>query len=294
MEKWPNLFIVGAPKAGTSSLYVYLKNIKGIYMSPVKEPNFFSITVFSEKSSEKPIRNKKKYLSLFTKAKEEMIIGEASPEYLSDIEAPKLIHEVSPNAKIIISIRDPIERAFSYYLMFVRRGRIKSSFLTLLQDSMEKKKIGLKSQYGLLETGLYYEQVERYLKIFGTNNVKIIIFEEFIKDPKKMIGEILIFLNLETSLDDFKGEVYNQYGVYRGKISQFILTNRTIGKIVERLISPSKRKILKESILIKNELKPEIQFKERKLLFDFYLEDVKKIQKLIGEKLPWKNFQNLL
>ena len=72
------------------------------------------------------------------------------------------------------------------------------------------------------------------------------------------------------------------------------MDDRTIKKIVERLISPSKRKILKESLLIKNELKPEIQFKERKLLIDFYLEDVKKLQKLIGEKLPWKNFQNLL
>ena len=82
--------------------------------------------------------------------------------------------------------------------------------------------------------------------------------------------------------------------VPRGKISQFFLTNRTIGKILERIISPSKRKILKESLLIKNEQKPEIQFNEGKLLIDYYLEDVKNLQKLIGEKLPWKNFQNIL
>jgi len=65
MEKWPNLFIVGAPKAGTSSLYAYLKNIPGIYMSHYKEPNYFSAKTIAEKSVARPIRDKTKYLSLF-------------------------------------------------------------------------------------------------------------------------------------------------------------------------------------------------------------------------------------
>ena len=65
METWPNFFIVGAPKAGTSSLYAYLKDIPGIYMSPIKEPNYFSAATIPATSSFGPIRDKKKYLSLF-------------------------------------------------------------------------------------------------------------------------------------------------------------------------------------------------------------------------------------
>jgi len=74
MEKWPNLFIVGAPKAGSTTLYEYLKNIPGIYMSPRKEPDYFSRSTVPNNSSMKPIQNKKQYLSLFEDVKDEKII----------------------------------------------------------------------------------------------------------------------------------------------------------------------------------------------------------------------------
>ena len=132
-EKWPNLFIVGAPKAGTSSLYEYLKKIPGIYMSPIKEPHYFDIQTIPTNHKLNPIRDKKKYLSLFKKVKDEKIVGEASPGYLSDPQAPKLIHQVSPNARIIISLRNPVQRAFSEYLMYVNYGKLTTTFHDQLQ-----------------------------------------------------------------------------------------------------------------------------------------------------------------
>jgi len=293
MERWPNLFLVGAPKAGTSSLYAYLTNTKGIYMSPIKEPNFFSITIFPENSAAKPIRDKKKYLSLFKKGDDQKFLGEATPEYLSDIEAPKLIHKVSPNAKIIISLRDPVERAFSSYLMFERLGLMKSTFLNVLNECLEKKKKGLKSPLGLLEMGLYYEPVNRYLNIFGPKQIKIIIFEEFIKEPKKTMEEVLEFLDIKSSIDNFKEDTYNKYGVPRGPFLRLLLKDKTIARIIERFIPASGRKFVKENLLMKNEPKPKINLEERKILIDFYKGDVKKLEKLLGKKFPWKNFQFL-
>ena len=108
LERWPNFFIVGAPKAGTSSLYAYLNEIPGIFMSPKKEPNYFSENTIPNDHPIKPIRDKKKYLELFKGVKGEKIIGEASTSYLADPEAPKLIHEACPDAKILISLRDPV------------------------------------------------------------------------------------------------------------------------------------------------------------------------------------------
>ena len=87
-ECWPNFFIVGAPKAGTTSLYWYLRNITGIYMSSIKEPNYFSIKVRPKDYFLRPIRDKRKYLNLFKDVIDEKIIGEASPSYLRDPEAP--------------------------------------------------------------------------------------------------------------------------------------------------------------------------------------------------------------
>jgi len=153
MEQWPNLFIVGAPKAGTSSLYVYLAHIPGIFMSQVKEPNYFSRKTIPDHSRVKPIRDKSKYLGLFKKVKDEKIIGEASPSYLSDPEAPKLIHDIIPDAKIITSLRDPVERTLSFYLMHARSGLVKGSFHEELQKSL--KHVRAYNQISLrLETGL--------------------------------------------------------------------------------------------------------------------------------------------
>lgn len=75
MEKWPNFFIVGAPRCGTTSLYEYLKQTPGIYMSTVKEPHYFSQSIDPALLYRTPIRDKKKYLALFQKATNEKAIG---------------------------------------------------------------------------------------------------------------------------------------------------------------------------------------------------------------------------
>ena len=98
-------------------------------MSPNKEPNYFSkmADYYNDPHSTK-IQDKKKYLDLFAKANGAKIIGDSSPTYLPKIEVPKLIHEISQEARILISLRDPVERIFSQYLMRIRQGRFKTSF----------------------------------------------------------------------------------------------------------------------------------------------------------------------
>ncbi len=293
MEKWPNFFIVGAPKAGTSSLYTYLDSIPGIFMSMPKEPNYFSVKTISENSHTvmKPIRDKSKYLDLFKKVKDEKIIGEASPSYLSDPEAPKLIHEIAPEAKIIISLRDPVERTFSYYLMFIRGGFMKDSFHDEVQKALKLVRIYNKRSLRL-ETGLYAEDIQRYHDIFGPEQVKIIIFEEFINDVKKTMKDILSFLDIDYELNEFDVEAYNKFGVPRSPISQFILRRGNVRRLAARFMSPSKRRILKEKILLKNEPKPEMPDEDKEILRNFYREDVYKTEKILKRKLPWKIFNN--
>lgn len=127
MEKWPNFFLVGVSKAGTTSLYNHLKDVPEIFMSPRKESHYFSRKILPINHSERPIRNKKKYLKLFKNVSQEPIIGDASATHLSDPDAPKLIHEISPHAKILISLRDPVDRAYSAYLMHWTSGSIKKN-----------------------------------------------------------------------------------------------------------------------------------------------------------------------
>jgi len=199
VENWPNFFIVGAPKAGTSSLYAYLKDIPEIYMSPIKEPKYFSKKSFSGYKQNKIIQDEKKYLLLFKKVRDEKIVGEATSSYLIYPKVPHLIHQVVPHARILISLRDPVERLISDYFMYQRLGLVKSSFHGLFVKKLgSDKEITMANRR--VQFGLYSENVKKYFDIFGREQVKVIIFEEFIKDAKGTVEEILRFLGISQKL----------------------------------------------------------------------------------------------
>jgi len=285
MEVWPNFFIVGAPKAGTTSLYFYLKQVPEVYLPPFKEPNYFSIRVIPADHYLLPIRNKSNYLRLFEGVKDEIAIGEASPSYLEDPEAPKLIHQVVPHAKIIILLRDPVERAFSHYLMMVSQGYEKLSFREAIEQILSKKSRGEFRHY--LTPGQYSEQIKRYINIFGNEKVKILIFEEFIRDTQKSIEEVLNFLGINEKPSSLVENTYNPFSVSRGWYADLIMTNTMIRKIGFSLIpNPDLRQKIKGKLL-KKAKKPEMFSDDRGFLEKYYMDDVKKLQNSLNRKLPW-------
>jgi len=289
MEKWPNFFIVGAPKAGTTSIYEYLKNHPQIFMSPIKEPNYFAINILTQNDPINPIRNKKKYLELFKDVKNELVIGEASTHYLSDHDAPKSIHDITPTARILISLRDPVEREFSHFLMHQGYGETIRNFHEQLKIEIENYQTS--TEYFALKHGMYYENVKRYVDIFGNNQVKIIIFEEFIKNPKEGIEEILRFLDLDPKLAIFKNKIHNPYKIVRGPIAHRVLESKKLSKLAKSFMSESIRVSIKEKFFLKRQKKPELESKDRTTLIKFYQEDVKKLESVIGRRLQWRNFE---
>src|SRR5262249_22122063 len=197
--KWPNFFIVGAVRAGTTSLYEYLRRIDGVYLSPVKEPRFFSRINEPPAYAPPRIRSETEYLRLFDKAPGDSAIGEASPQYLCDAEAPAAIHAAAPHARIVMVLRDPVERAFSHYLLHQRMG----------VQSLPPER-GLKNDI-YLRNGLYSAAVDRYLGLFGPRGVKILIFDDFARDPSRAVQEVLDFLGVRAVAVP-AGKVYNAYG----------------------------------------------------------------------------------
>jgi len=291
MDKWPNFFIVGTTRGGTTSLHNYLKQHPDIFMSPEKEPKFFLSPKLQKMQLHARITNKKHYLKLFKNANNEKIIGEASPQYLFDPKAPELIHYQAPDSRILISLRDPIEKCFSMFLMQKRDGRLKDSFLEEINKKIELKK---SSAYLLrLETGFYYEDVKRYLDIFGKNQVKIIIFEELIKNIDATIKEVLDFLGVENKYFEFKPEVYNPYKKELSPLTFVVvkyLRNKTF--LLHKYVPSKVRQLVTDNMLYKKAKKPEMTEEERLKLIEYFREDVQKLETLLGRKLPWKNFHN--
>jgi len=284
MEKWPNFFIVGASKAGTTSLYEYLSKTPGIFMSSRKEPRYFNRNLVESYLTQ--IHDKSEYLNLFRQVKNEKAIGEASPTYLPNPESAELIHEAVPHSRIIIMLRDPVERAYSQYLGLKNKGYTKLPFHVIIRDLKNKRK-DLPEYKDILYAGLYFENVKRYLDIFGSTQVKILIFEEFIKDVRRTVKEVLEFLGVDEEPPAVIEKTFNPYSVPRGKISGYILTNQTIARFCYRIMSNSLRLKLKEKIIVKREIKPELSREDRLSLETFYRNDTKNLQILLKRKLPW-------
>jgi len=284
MEIWPNFFIIGAPRAGTTSLFDFLKRTEGIFMTSYKEPHYFSRSIEPSLMYPPPIRNKKKYLALFNKAKDGFAIGEASSSYLWDPVAPKLIHEVIPNAKIIVILREPTERAYSHYLLRFSGGK------TYSFSEAIKKALKPDSDYytsSIVRGGWYNKQVTNYLKIFGSNQVKILIFEEFIKDAKKTVKEVLKFLNVQSEPPETVELVHNYLTKPRNRLSQSILQNKTVRKIAKELLPESMATIGVKKILGKKITKPKMKLEDRIFLQNLYRDDVRDLEETLGRQLPW-------
>jgi len=295
VKHWPNFFIVGAPKAGTTSLYLYLKKTPSIYMSPVKEPRYFS-PKSAKRSSMSRVKNKNNYLDLFKGVKDEKAIGEASSVYLRDEESPELIKKTIPNAKIIIILRNPIHRAFSHYLMSIIGGRNTKPFsedLQLFVRSPEKNSRFLRA---IIDPGFYYESTKRYVQIFGDANVKIIIFEEFIKNQKEIFREILRFLDVDSELPENMDKVYNEYSKPRNKfmshiIRKKILRNNILGnnilKIGRHTIKRETRHYIQNRFLNTKDVKPTLTSEEKTTLWEIYQSDVMQLKEFLNRPLPW-------
>lgn len=293
MERWPNFFIVGASKAGTTTLYEYLKKIPGIYMPSAKEPNFFAKDTIptNHPLSVSCIRTKTEYLNLFKNIKNEKIFGDASNTNLIDPDAAKKIHQVSSSARILISLRDPIEQVYSAYFQLFRNGYVVLPFHDIIIKELENKLDYTDPFQELFRNAMYYENVKRYLEIFGSNKVKIIIFEEFIKNPQETLQEILKFLEINFFIKDFELENYNPYVEFRSELLQKAIKLKPIRIFARRLYFSPVSKILKKEFFVKEQPKPKMDDADRELLKKYYESDVRKLETLLGRKLPWPNFQ---
>lgn len=298
---WPSLFIVGVPRAGTTTLYEYLKRTPDIHMSPIKEPRYFIAKNESEDIFGRfAVGNTEKYLRLFVSNKP--ISGEATPHYLKEDIAEK-IYNVAPTAKILITLRNPIDRLFSNYLKlksiynfsFTLSELLKYDDLSQLDIRMGK---GAKAP-SLVGEGFYYKGVKKYLELFTEKNVKIIIFEEWIKNVIQTINDILEFLGSEYKYKQKLDNISNPSLLYRNsllsKLHTKINTSQLLIKILLNtppIFSNTSRKIY-YYVYEKFGDKPteKIPLDIKHYLQEIYFDDVKNLEELLERSLPWKEFQ---
>ena len=280
-----NLFIVGTPKAGTTSLHHYLNEFPEILMSIRKEPDFFSDREIQEQGlyyGTSRINTLSKYNSLFSSWIDEPIIGEASVSYLFYPSVPERIKLYNENSKIIIMLRNPIERAFSHYLMDYRLGLTSNSF----EEEFDKKETLNFQQYFLL--GNYFHQVKRYLNIFGKENVHIIWYSDFKENTANELNKVISFLGLNT---DFKldfNKIHNSFSMPKNNFIRKIYSIVWLRKTLSFLF-PANFLIYIKTVLFNKGNKPRLSDRIRELLRKYYLPDIERLEELLSVNLSqWK------
>jgi len=307
----PNFFIVGAPKAGTTSLYHYLDQHPDIYMSPLKEPAYFSFELRPEnfEASRRahvrrlvedvrhyvhgPMEQKRAngivcewedYMRLFAAATTQRAIGEATVSYLWSKTAAAEIASRIPQAKIIMVLRAPPERAFSQYLQGLSDGILTQPFQDYVRASLRDSRECLSVYKPFLEIGFYAEQVQRYLAHFPREQVGIWIYEETKGRPREFMREVLEFLEVDSA---FIPDTSKRY--LEPRVPRMIKPNKLLRYV--RLLQISKRFIPSpiKSVALKALYRPigsvNMDPKDRALMLDFYRNDIHKLETILGRDL---------
>ena len=291
--KLPNFIIIGAAKSGTTALYHYIKQHPDIYMSPLKETEFFAFEgdlLDFKGPGDLPratITQIGDYLDLFRGQTYEPAIGEASPVYLYSIKAPPRIYHYIPKAKIICLLRDPIERAYSQYLMFIRDGREPlTDFSTALQE--EENRINNKWAWGwhYTQTGLYYTQLKRYFDLFDRSQIKIYLYEDLVKDTSALTQDLFRFIGVDDSFEPNIQKRHNISGIPKNAmLHQFLTQPHPMKEMFKPLLPQRMRKQLTGDLRDKNLAKPSLNPEIRNSLLPIFHDEILNLQGLIQRDL---------
>jgi hypothetical protein len=295
----PNFFIIGAQKAGTTSLYHYLRQHPQVYMSPVKEPFFFNHEIGPDgrvvkesfggpgRSRNPKFADLEEYRALFEGVKEELAVGEASVLYIYVPGTAERIERYAPGAKAIALLRDPAERAYSAFLNAVRGGREPlSDFARALREEEGRVRENWAYVFRYRSRGFYHAQLGRYYEMFGRERVGVWLYEDLKEDPVGVSQSVFRFLGVDDSFVPDASLRHNPASVPKGEAARLAIRfMNTKLPIIRKIMPPSSkaRKLVQSRIL--TEESPPLDPGVRAELIEGYREDVLKLEELIGRDL---------
>jgi len=254
-------------------------------MSEVKEPNYFTTMPLPKRHKivHQTINNEDDYLSLFKSAnKAHLYAGEATVRYLSDSGAIKNISAKSPDSKLIAILRNPIDRAYSAYLVRERSGTNQANFYNTMRDHIEKYNNNIVTETNFAKQGKYIEQLEEVYQSFDSDQVLVLSFKDLKNDPSLVTKQLSSFLEVENN---FKIDIpkQNQYKKPRNQVARMILRNESFFGLVAKFTPRSILRAVRNKILLQKSEKPTMDQEARKLLENFYAEELKKFVSLLSK-----------
>tara|TARA_B100000401_G_scaffold438439_1_gene387114 strand:- start:99 stop:959 length:861 start_codon:yes stop_codon:yes gene_type:complete len=274
-----DFFIVGAPKAGTTSLYHYLSEHPETDMSILKEPNYFSEKSIKDNDlyyKSYSIKKLSRYHSLFKN--NNLIKGEASVSYLYYKDVAKSIKAYNSSARIIIMLRDPIERAFSHYLMDFRLGLINDTFENIiLQKSNLSNSKTYFQQY--VKLGEYTNQIKRYFNEFPSEQILVVDYDDFKNKTSDVVKKVYKFLKIDINFSPELNNKHNARFIVNNRLLKFLFSKIIIRKAMNLIFPKFIKSFIKNQFF--NNKPPILLSSSRLYLQQYFKKDVENLSNFL-------------
>jgi hypothetical protein len=285
----PSFVIVGAAKAGTTALYWYLADHPQVFMSPVKETNFFAFGVddaggllYGDPELHRfPVRSFAAYEELFARSGNALAVGEASPIYLECPQSAARIREALPTARIICGLREPVDRAYSDYLMYLRaRGRRLDPARDLTASSAWAR-----PESHWMQISRYHEALSRYFDRFPPEQIHVFLFDDLKADALGCVRDVYRSIGVDPTFTPDLDTPHNIGGMPSNRTLERILTSGTLKRMLEPLV-PRRAADLARRLRTSNLKKaPPLPVELRSELAEHFRDDIEKTSSLIGRSL---------
>ncbi len=307
----PNFFLVGAPKAGSTSLYYHLRQHPDIYMSPMKEPSYFSFELrpenyapafkaralqvvertqqylrgpMTEVSPGGMVTDWQDYRRLFAAAGAQHAVGEASVCYMVSHTAAAAIAALYPHARILMVLRSPADRAFSQYLQVLAEGHVTGSFQQYVRACLRHSGEGLGVHEPFLEMGFYAAQVQRYIDCFPRNQIGIWIYEEHLAQPSELLRQIFRFLEVDENFQPDTSARHHQPRVPKMAGSSRALQWARTSTFSRKVLPGPVRRAVRD-VFYRPPGAVTMSAADRTLMHEFYAGDVRKLETILNRDL---------
>lgn len=285
----PTFIVIGATKAGTTALYWYLAGHPQVFMSPLKETNFFAYgrgedgrLLYGDPELHRfPVRTLPEYEALFAGADGAAAVGEASPIYLECPQAAGRIHDLLPDALIVCGLRDPVDRAYSDHLMYLRsRGLRFDPERDLSADARWAR-----PDSHWMQISRYHEMLTPYFEAFDRDRIHVFLFDDLRRAPEEVVRDVYGFVGVDPGFRPDLETPHNVGGVPSNMALERFLNNHAVRRVVEPFV-PTRaanwaRRVRTRNLQKAPPLPPEL----RQELVERLRDDIVRTSELVGRDL---------
>ncbi|WP_417268644.1 sulfotransferase family protein [Celeribacter baekdonensis] len=294
----PSFICVGGAKCGTTSLYEYLRSHPEVFLTEQKELHYFSYPDL-EKRPEGPgmravlkglISTEDQYRAQFSSMKPGAVAGDISPSYLNEEHAPERIEALlGKDVKIIILLRDPVERVISQYMHLRRAAREALPLKDALAEEPNRIDKNWGDMWHYRASAYAADRVERYINRFGAENVLVVLSDDLRTHPKETVQDICRFIGVSADYHFDTGQEFNRSGLPKSRFVARLVDASPLANMAKAILPRRLGAIIKRKLQEMNTGEKEaISETLRAQLKQDYANEIVRLEEILGRKTGWQ------